>query len=181
MSVNRIYIITGEKGEGKTTLLEHVVQCMRLQGYHLGGFLSKGFWKGNERSHFELWDIEKDQGLMLCKRDPSEGWPQWGPFFFNPEALAKASQIIDRCLLEKPDLVVMDEIGKFELADGGFHKLIKKLMQNLIYPQLWVVRRPFVSEIMEKYRIQKISIFDATNSNAPQICREIADQLSELK
>ncbi len=180
MPVHRIYIITGEKGEGKTTLVENLVQCMRRQGYRLSGFLSKGYWKGDERSHFELIDIHSNVSILLCKRAPEKGWPQWGPFFFNPEAFTIAGNIVEACLHSQPDLIVMDEIGKFEIAGGGFHPLIQKLLQNHIFPQLWVVRRPFVAEIIEYYGLQNISIFDAANHRAPQICREIADQLPKM-
>jgi nucleoside-triphosphatase THEP1 len=179
MPVHRVYIVTGEKGEGKTNLVENVVQCMRRQGYTIRGFISRGFWKGNDRSHFELTDLENGNKILLCTRTPHEGWPEWGPFYFNPEAFAKAEKIVDSCLVSKPDLWVMDEIGKYEINGGGFDFLIQKLLKAQVYPQLWVVRRSYVVDIIEKYGMQNISIFDVANHIAPQICREIADQLPE--
>ncbi|MGC8865204.1 MAG: nucleoside-triphosphatase [Bacteroidales bacterium] len=174
-----VYIITGEKGAGKTSLLESVISCMRRQGFRIGGFFSKGYWKGNERSHFELWDIAQNEGILLCKREYEDGWPQWGPFYFNPEAMLLAQQIIDQCIAKRPELTVMDEIGGFEISNQGFHPLIEKSLQNDVYPQLWVVRKTFVTAVFTKYALKKISIFELVNTSAPQICREIADHLSQ--
>lgn len=176
-----VYIITGEKGAGKTSMVESLVFCMCRQGFRIGGFFSKGYWKGNERSYFELWDVARNEGVLLCKREFEEGWAQWGPFYFNPEAMFKAQIIIDECIANRPHLTVIDEISAFELSNQGFHPLIEKLLENNVFPQLWVVRKTFVTAVFTKYSVKNISIFEVANTSAPQICREIAGQLMQTQ
>ena len=39
---NKVFIITGPRGSGKTTFLKHLVQELRQFGIQSGGFLAEG-------------------------------------------------------------------------------------------------------------------------------------------
>ncbi len=81
---NKVFIITGSCGSGKTTFLNHLVQELRQFGIQSGGFLAEGFCANNERYYFELIDLDSNKRILFCTKDPNNDWEKLGSFYFNP-------------------------------------------------------------------------------------------------
>jgi len=179
MKEQKVYIIAGDRGEGKTTLTIDIIRCLQQQDVKVAGFVAQGYWKGDVRSHFELVDIESGRIFTLCSREPQDGWPLYGPFYFNPEALEAGNRIMEKAMVNPPGLFVADELGKFELEGFIWDQGVKKLMAAGIYPQLWTARKPFISELINRYGPKNIAIFEAGKTGLHLVCQEISLQIRQ--
>ncbi len=179
MNKQKVYIIAGDRGEGKTTLTMGIIRCLQQQDVRVAGFVAQGYWKGDIRSHFELVDIESGRAVLLCTRDARDGWPLYGPFYFNPEALEAGNGIMENACLNPPGLFVADELGKFELEGLVWDRGIQRMMTAGIYPQLWTIRKHFIADLINRYGPKNIAIFEAGKTGLHQVCQEISLQIRQ--
>lgn len=177
MRESKVFILTGDKGDGKTTLARDVISCLQKQGFRIGGFLAMGYWQGDERSHFDLLELETENVTLFCTRKPHSQWPSHGPFYFNPEAIRIGYDRMEEAVELPPDLFVIDEIGKFELGGHLWDAGIIKLMKHRIFPQLWTARRTFIPDIINRYGPKNVAIFEAGKTGPHPVCQEISLQI----
>ncbi len=140
-------VVTGEKGGGKTTLVGQVVEALRREGLRVGGVLTPGTLRGGRRWSFELVDVGSDTRLPMATRDPASPWPRVGAFHVNPEALELGRRALSRERVEHYDLVVVDEVGPWELAGEGWAEALEGLRGSRV-PLLLVVRKELLSEVL---------------------------------
>ena len=176
--MGKVFLITGEKAEGKTSFLVAVIQLLKAANINCWGFYSKGWWKNNIRSGFDLVSINDESHLTLCTKDPNPEWIKLGPYFFNPEAITFAEE-----LLKKPpshsQLLVIDEVGKLELQKkiwyNSIHKLIKRHNQDMI----WCVREKFVTDILDAFNVEHYTIYNIRHAEPLFVSGEIIKYLSQ--
>ncbi len=169
---NKVFIITGSQGSGKTTFLTKLTKHLKAEGLTVSGFIAHGFWNNNERAGFELENIQTGEKIILCQTNPAKGWDKFRKFYFNPEGFAFGNRVLDPANLEKTDFIAIDEVGPFELKNRGWAQAIKLLLHNIDKPMIWVVRKSLIEEILSHFNINDFTILDvnvAENENAELI------------
>ncbi len=164
----KIIIITGEQGSGKTTFLQEIIFGLANNDVQIAGILAEGFWKNYERDHFELIDLKSKNRLLYCQREPKDGWEKLRHFYINPDGQKFGEAALDSNYLKNADIVVIDEIGPFELKDKGWAKAIESILREL--PELtmiWVVRKSLLNEVTDHFKITPLKIY-----NVEEICAE---------
>jgi len=146
-------VVTGGVQRGKTTYLSGLVRHLHKEHISTAGFLSEGTFSGNQRSAFTLVNVENGEKLDLASVEEKEGWVCFGRFFFNPEALAEGERIIRKGMEQKADLVVLDEVGPFELNGGVWSDILDQLCNAHSIAQIWVVRDRVLKEVMKRWNI----------------------------
>jgi nucleoside-triphosphatase len=169
-------MIIGNKSEGKSELAESIVRCLLYQGKTIQGIIEKGFWKGNQRSHFVLHDISTTTEMTLCKTEKEPHWLSLGSYYFNPEAIQYGNRLFDNTLITNPDLVVVDEVGKLELEGNLWDLSIQKLLMEGNFHQLWTVRRDFVRDAISYYNLKHVGILEVGKTSLQEACREILSE-----
>ncbi len=157
---NKVFIITGSQGSGKTTFLDKLIKHLKAEGVSVGGFIAHGFWNNNERSGFELENIQTGEKIILCQTNPAKGWQKFRRFYFNPEGFAFGNKVLDPANLGKTDFIAIDEVGPFELENRGWAQAIKLLLHNIDKPMIWVVRKSLIKEILSHFSINDFTILD---------------------
>ena len=109
------FIITGEQGSGKTTLISEVVLNLQKRGFIIGGILAEGSWENNIRNSFELVDLLTGERIIYCQRNEVEDWEKIRNFFINPRGQLFGENSLAMDHIKNADLIVIDEIGPFEL------------------------------------------------------------------
>ncbi len=163
-----IIIITGKQGSGKTTFLQEMIFGLTRKGIQIAGILAEGFWKNYERDHFELIDLKSKNSILFCSREPKEGWEKLNRFYINPDGQKFGEAALDPDYLKNADIVVIDEIGPFELEGKGWAKAIESVLMKL--PEvnmIWVVRDNLLSEVARYFKIKPLKIF-----NVEEVCAE---------
>ncbi len=173
MSNNQLFIITGEKGRGKTNLLIELIKILQNKNISLSGFYAKGFWRNNKRSAFDLVNIKTGKSIPLCKSQKTERWEKYFSFYFNSEALKVGNQILNPQNINTSDLVIIDEIGKLDINGEIWHDAVSKLISETNIPMLWVVRKTFVEEIINYWEMTDVTIFEVGKDDAKTISGKI--------
>lgn len=173
MNRQKIWLIIGSKAEGKSELAESIVRCLMYQNKKISGIIEKGFWKGRQRSHFMLHDIETAKEMMLCSIEKTPDWSYFGSYYFNPEAIRYGEELFRNTRENIPDLIVVDEVGKLELEGKIWDASIQNLLTHTNCPQLWTVRREFVRDAISYYNLKQVGIFEVGKTSLHEACRDI--------
>ncbi|MCK4431759.1 MAG: hypothetical protein KAW19_10725, partial [Candidatus Aminicenantes bacterium] len=91
-----IYILTGPVHSGKTSLLKKVFHELKKKEVKIDGFLSEVVWENQEAVGYNLFDLREEKAVPFIRRRGEENWQKIGPYFFLPEGLAQAQEIIFR-------------------------------------------------------------------------------------
>lgn len=174
----KIYIITGKQGSGKSTLIREVVSGLRKKGITVGGILAEGTWHNNQRDRFELVNIRTNERINYLQRQPRAGWERIRHFYLNPEGQKFGEQALTTDRLKDAGLIVIDEIGPFELRGKGWALAIQKIFGKLNIPVLISVRESLVDEIIDKWHLNVDRIFKADKTSSAQIVTDISISFS---
>jgi nucleoside-triphosphatase THEP1 len=148
-----IYVVTGERGSGKTTVCERVVREARRRGLAVAGILTERIAteRGEARRVTDLSTGEsRSFGSQYLPRGPGEArgacdplTPGWsydaGVFAWGNEALSHTTQC---------DLLVIDEVGPLELRGArGWVKALEVLRTGDFHTALVVCRPGLLKEL----------------------------------
>jgi nucleoside-triphosphatase THEP1 len=129
-SISMYLIITGPKGVGKSTHLLMLAAALKKQGKTVGGVISRGLWKGEEREGYEIVHPATGESRLLCaKTKPfdaeAEDIMPFCSYCFLRSAFATGNQWIAQGLTA--DALFIDEVGNMEAAGGGWD--LKQVIQ----------------------------------------------------
>jgi len=137
--------ITGIPGSGKSTLCQRVIKALDLSP---SGFLTRKKMVDGIRVGFDL--------LSLTHGETSEGVPvarlQEGgkPLVFQETFTRQGTDALRNALINGSDLILMDEIGRFEAGNVGFEKAVREVLDQKRIPVMVVLKKedlPFIREI----------------------------------
>jgi nucleoside-triphosphatase len=144
MDVN-LYVLTGPRGAGKTTFCRDLIARAKQAGWDVAGVTSPAVVADGERIGFDAEDIRSGERRSLGRAQPQPGFSlHLGCWFVDPTTLAWANQIFAHCC--PCDLLIVDEIGPFELVMGkGWTNALSALRAGM-YRAAVVVVRPALLE-----------------------------------
>lgn len=175
---NRIFIITGTQGSGKTTFLSELINHLKVRDISIGGFIAHGFWKENIRDGFELEDLQTGEKIVLSQTEPIEGWEKFRRFYFNPDGFEFGEKILSPDNRINTELIAIDEIGPFELQGKGWRKAIDILLEKTNTSMIWVCREGILTKIVAEFNLKSYHIFNTSQENPEVLAREIISQLN---
>jgi nucleoside-triphosphatase len=164
-SMNKIWVITGKQGVGKTSYLKNLVNGLRNEGFQIGGIIAEGTWKHNKRDRFDLVDLKTNQKIVFCCSEPVKGWHKLEHFYINPLGQQFGDAALDPANLEDMDLIIIDEIGPFELQDKGWAGAIQRLLDRSELPMIWTIRERAVFDVFEKWNIPPAEIINVEKTD----------------
>ena len=158
-----IFIIAGEKGSGKTTFLLHLLTMLQKEEFKIGGFVALHNFEDD--SYF-IRNVSTNEELLLMKREaPLE--QESCSFELFPEGVTVGNSWINGLLLDPADVVVIDEIGRFELMgelwSKGFTQLVK-----FPTPLIFTTKTKHVGEILKKWNITPALVYDPSDFEHPE-------------
>ena len=121
--VARIYLLTGRPGVGKTTCLRKALDLLRVPA---GGFFTEELRDRERRVGFRLETLDGRRATLAHADRP--GGPRVGRYGVNLEALERVGVPSIRTGVRRGDLVVIDEIGKMEMASAAFRSAVEEVL-----------------------------------------------------
>lgn len=165
MNKPKVFILTGEKHEGKTTYAAALAEALKKRGITIGGFLAPGKFENNRRSEFDILDLKTGNQKPLCSINRTQG-ESIGPFRFDPAGQQFGNQILAPENLEGIELVFIDEIGPLEIKDQGWTAAINNLMDIPNRTHIWIIRKGLVDEAIQKWGLMDVQVFDVNTAKS---------------
>ena len=162
-------LITADKGGGKTTFIKRVAELLARHDIPHAGFYAEGTWDGNARSSFSLTLLPEKTVIPLCDRT-SEEWQPCGRFRYNPTALEKGNEIIERS--GPDDIVLMDEIGRQEL-EGRVWAGTLGIATRMNNPLILSVQLRYLEGIIEMLKPLEFTVYNGSINPWPAIFNEV--------
>lgn len=115
-------ILTGEKGAGKTTLCQHLVEQARELGMNVRGVISPAIFEAGQKVGIGVVDLKDSRFRRLAythehktKGPATEGWA------FAKEVVEWGNEVLKEST--PCDLLIVDELGplEFERGQGWLH------------------------------------------------------------
>ena len=142
----RVFLLSGARGAGKTTVLQKLLKNLISRGMHVAGILSLPVEEAGEKIAIDGIDLRSGETRRLAIRNKgaSGQWitRQWQ---FDAQAMQWADRVLENST--PCELLVIDELGvlEFERNRGWLAGL--KAVDDGLYHHAIVVIRP---ELLEK-------------------------------
>jgi nucleoside-triphosphatase THEP1 len=151
-----IVIFSRSIRSGKTTELQHWLIAQKK----VAGILMPDI-NGSRK----IWDIDTQNVFDIECINPqnnTESLINIGRFYFYTHAFEQANKILLLALLSKPCWLVIDEVGKLELADNGFYDALQQIIAvyqqpNVVGKLLLVVRDSLLEAVVQKFNLLQTS------------------------
>jgi nucleoside-triphosphatase THEP1 len=156
-----ITVVTGDRGEGKTTWLKNRVEELKGSGMKVAGFIAEGIHRAEgERIGYRIVNINTGEKSDFCMLEGPDEWERVGRFRINPEGLAAGYRWMSQEEVAGAGLIVIDELGPLELAGKGWAPLIERILREQPKPMIWTVRKQLAGKITRKWNVGEITFVD---------------------
>jgi nucleoside-triphosphatase len=167
-------LIESRPGAGKTTALSRLAERLRDDGVALSGFLTREMRSGGRRVGFEIETFGGERGLLA--HAGLSGPPRVGRYGVDLEEFERLALPS----LEAPaDVVLIDELGKMELASERFQSAMSALFDGdvPIVATVHTFQHPFTDALKDRADVTTIRLTRANRDGLPE---ELAERLRNL-
>ncbi|HOY31875.1 MAG TPA: nucleoside-triphosphatase [Bacteroidales bacterium] len=174
-----VIIIRGTEKTGKTTFLQDIVMQLNNNNISTGGFTAPSVFKNNEHIGYDLIDLSNGQRTVLARTHGNDEMPIVGKFYFSLEGLATGNKILKPENLANVNVVVVDEVGPWELQNQGWAQSLSRLVKSFESPMIWVVRESIVDKVIENWSLKNPLVVDTKKENIDLVCKAILSKRSD--
>ena len=139
--IQNITIITGRKGEGKTTFVKELINIFRTNGHKICGLYSPGIYENGKKIGINVVNLTNGEKRLLALHDP--GWDPDKPireWRFIDESMNWGNEILEN-QGQNCGILIIDEIGYLELEKNQGWNAIFDMIQRGYYKQAFIVIR----------------------------------------
>jgi len=158
-------IIHGDKNQGKTTQLKRIIDLLKSNNKTVAGFYSEKISKDDIVLGYDLLTISENVKTPFLNINTSKNKETIGRFSINNSALEIGNYEIEKAILKNVDYIVLDEVGKLELDNKGWHDAIIKLHSNFSNEIIFCVRTEFVESIIEKFNFKNVILITTSEKD----------------
>ena len=161
-------LIDGPPASGKSTIATHTAELLRERGETVFGFTTSEVRRGGRRTGFTVAGIASGLERVLAVRG-GEG-PQVGAYGVDVEAFEEIALIEIENGLELDATLVVDEVGKMELASSRFAELVGAIFDAPRW--LICVQRPphpSIETLIDRAAPKRIGLPRPDRAELPQV------------
>ena len=141
MKAAQVWMLTGERGTGKTSLCRALAAQARQHGWDIAGVTSPAVFENEIKTGILVEDVRRGENRPLAVVEAGGTFDlPVGKWFFDRTVLAWGDQVI----ASSPpcDLLIVDELGPLELLQGGGWQSARQVLRAGGYRLALVVIRP---------------------------------------
>jgi nucleoside-triphosphatase len=176
-----VFIITGEQGQCKTTFLHLVLSLTVGLNVRVRGVIAPGHVRDGRRSGFTLINLATGEHEKLCSIDPDPRCEVHGRYYFRPEGLAFGRRALVPPDPRETDLMVVDEVGRFELQGAVWADQLDRLVALPHPPMIWTVRRRLLDTVIQRWNIANPVVVDAKTASVMATASDVMDAVWEWR
>ncbi len=158
-------ILTGKIQSGKSTLAMKLAIYLKQKGKRVSGVIAKGLWKNNLRHGFDLLDLFTNSQTPLARRKEIADIQGVTRFKFFDSGLEFGARALDYKKCHNSEIIFVDEIGKLELAGGGWASLLKPLLSIKTAVHIWIVRENLIDDVCKSWKLDHVTIANVNEKN----------------
>ncbi len=143
-----IFIVTGDPGIGKTTVVMRVAEMLKQKGLKVGGIVSREVRHNDVRIGFEFVDLTTNENAMLASITGSG--PRMGKYFVNLDGCSFAVERLIKAI-KNSDVIVCDELGPMEFKSKEFVDCAKDML-GLNKPIIVVAHKRLQHPVIDQFR-----------------------------
>ena len=170
---SNVIIITGEIGSGKTSLISGISVRLKESGILAGGIIAPAVFEGDQKTGYKIIDISNYSEMQLSQINEIDGMARVGKYFFFPEAIEFGRDALTVANNQHLKIVLIDEIGAWELQGQGWAGSLNELIINCNMPLIITVRKSFLDLVIENWMFQKPLVIEAKDITADKAYGEI--------
>jgi nucleoside-triphosphatase len=158
MSPSPRLLLEGRPGVGKSTVAERLIATLREAQVPVSGFVTSEIREGQRRSGFRIETAAGEEGTLA--RVGYRGPPRVGKYGVDLEEFERVAlpSIED---IPKGGVVVIDELGKMELASKRFRGAVAALFEQdaPVVATVHAHRHPFTDELKRRgdVRVERVT------------------------
>jgi nucleoside-triphosphatase len=156
-------LLTGRPGVGKTTALRAAGQ--RLGGFRLAGFYTEEIRSGRERRGFRLVTYAGETAIIAHVDLPA---PRVSKYGVDVPAIDRFAAALAKAR-DRPDVYLIDEIGKMECLSAAFVAGMKRLIAAGRPLVATVAQRGggFIEEVKDRRDVEIWTVTETTRDALP--------------
>jgi nucleoside-triphosphatase len=167
-------LVEARPGAGKTTAFRRLAELLREAGRAVAGFTTEEMRERGRRVGFAVESLDGERDTLAHVR--LRGPPRVGRYGVDLEAFERVALPALRAF--RGDVVLIDELGKMELASEAFRAAVEELLDEpvAIAATLQVARHPFTAALRRRRGVEVIRL---TARNRDSLPEELARRLVE--
>jgi nucleoside-triphosphatase THEP1 len=173
----QIFIITGNTGDGKSTLMQKVIKDLKSKNFKISGFVSPSVTIENQRIGYDLFDLNSNANSELSRIHEMSNSVKIGKFYFQKSGVEFGKNALTIESTNNSQLICIDEVGPWEVDNKGWASSINNLLLNSKTPMIWIVRESLVEEVLENWNLQKHIIFNVNDQNIELLMNDLSKSI----
>ena len=167
-------LLEGRPGSGKTTLARRLVAGLRERDIPVTGFTTEELRERGRRVGFAIETVDGERGTLA--HVDFAGPPRVGKYGVDLDALERLA--IPALRAPPRALVVIDELGKMELASEPFRAAVDELFASPadVVATVHVFRHPFTDALKARADVERLRV---TAANRDDLARVMVRKLVE--
>jgi len=166
VSAQKIFLITGAVGEGKTTFTKNLIDIFRKNNITVGGILSQRVMTDSQTTGYDLVNIENGEKENFLRQNSECGNEKIGRFTICTNGLETGNKILNSINLSENGIVIIDEVGLLELRNKGWYDSVNRLLEKSLNHVLIIVRNTYIEDVINKWDLTKAITFDISKTDS---------------
>jgi len=173
----KVFIITGAVGEGKTTLLQRMMELFRKKNVAAGGILCPRVMDHETTTGYDILDIVSGEREQFLRLEGEAHFQKLGRYRIFPQGLQLGLNALMPHRHLPHRLVIIDEVGNLELDDQGWAPCIWELMHASRNHLVLAVRKGLTAEVIRKWNFTNSFVYDISENKEAEIVKMILEQI----
>jgi nucleoside-triphosphatase THEP1 len=154
----RIFIMTGDRDEGKTGNLRFTVYSLQCKMLSVGGIYSPKVMDEGKILGYDVVDVMTGERFSFLRKTGEEEDQKIGSYYILADGLEKGLRAIDKAIEAGVEVIVIDEVGRLELQGKGWASALRKVLAIKDINVYLAVRKDFVEEVVQEFGIEDYEI-----------------------
>ena len=178
--LHKTIILTGEIGSGKTTYLKQLAKRLKNENFTIHGIYSRRIIKNQQTTGYKIVNISTGEKQPFLHLSGQLNQQKIGKYYIISKGLELGKTALNFNSFSSSDVIIIDEIGRLELHEKGWHESLLKIIQYFNGYLILSIRKEIVHEVIQKYELSPTSILEVSEINCNELYRIIVKN-SQIK